>query len=197
MKYFSSYNGRSITSPSSSSIAGSPSSWRNNTSVNRNIVDPPSTPIIDFSENKELNCNVDVRQLPPLNVGVGEKPLQFKYWMWCARKGKFRTMEYSKTLRLIGRCASIEQWWSLYGHLKRPTDLPAYEELSLFKYDIKPMWEDPANVNGGQWVIRLRRCNINQAWENLCLAMLGEQFEVGNEICGITLVTKPPVSRNE
>ena len=69
---------------------------------------------------------------------------------------------------------------------------------------IKPMWEDEANKFGGKWIVRLRKggefqifwCFFSyswvlwisglssRCWENLVLAMLGEQFMVGEEICG-------------
>lgn len=55
------------------------------------------------------------------------------------------------------------------------------------------MWEDPGNAKGGKWVIRLRKAKIDRAWENVCMAMLGEQFLVGPEICGVVLSTKFPV----
>ena len=54
------------------------------------------------------------------------------------------------------------------------------------------MWEDPGNVRGGKWVIRLRKNKIDRAWENVCMAMLGEQFLVGSEICGVVLSTQFP-----
>lgn len=57
------------------------------------------------------------------------------------------------------------------------------------------MWEDPGNSKGGKWVIRLKKHKIDRAWENVCMAMLGEQFLVGPEICGVVLSTRNPVSR--
>lgn len=105
--------------------------------------------------------------------------------------------DYSKSLHCIGRCASVEQFWSLYCHLVRPSTLKPYRELHLFKSGIKPMWEDPSNVKGGKWVIRLRKTKIDRAWENACMAMLGEQFLVGPEICGIVLSTRFPVSTED
>lgn len=102
--------------------------------------------------------------------------------------------DYSKSLHFVGRCASVEQFWSLYCHLVRPSSLKPFRELHLFKSGIKPMWEDPCNAKGGKWVIRLRKNRIDRAWENACMAMLGEQFLVGPEICGIVLSTRFPVS---
>lgn len=55
------------------------------------------------------------------------------------------------------------------------------------------MWEDLGNSRGGKWVIRLRKNKVDRAWENVCMAMLGEQFLVGSEICGVVLSTRYPV----
>merc|ERR1712076_238325 len=44
--------------------------------------------------------------------------------------------------------------------------------------------EDEANKYGGKWIVRLRKGISSRCWENLVLAMLGEQFMVGEEICG-------------
>ncbi|PIK48627.1 eukaryotic translation initiation factor 4E member 2 [Apostichopus japonicus] len=43
---------------------------------------------------------------------------------------------------------------------------------------------DSANKKGGKWIVRLRKGLASRLWENLILAMLGEQFMVGDEICG-------------
>nr|CAD7589694.1 unnamed protein product [Timema genevievae] len=43
---------------------------------------------------------------------------------------------------------------------------------------------DEANSLGGKWIVRLRKGLASRCWENLVLAMLGEQFMVGEEICG-------------
>ncbi|XP_070137391.1 eukaryotic translation initiation factor 4E type 2 isoform X3 [Drosophila bipectinata] len=151
-------------------------------------------PEIVDSDDSDVENEIDVDKLPPLEVGPGENRLQHTYCLWFSRKGTQRAAaDYSKSLHVVGRCASVQQWWSLYSHLIRPTALKPYRELSLFKQGIKPMWEDPANSKGGQWVIRLRKNKIERAWENVCMAMLGEQFLVGDEICGIVLQTKYPI----
>lgn len=75
----------------------------------------------------------------------------------------------------------------MYCHVVRLQDLPPHTDLHLFKKGIQPMWEDSANSKGGKWVIRLRKGQAGRAWENLCMAMLGEQFMAGNEICGVVV----------
>jgi translation initiation factor 4E len=69
----------------------------------------------------------------------------------------------------------------------RPQDLNGHADIHLFKDGIRPLWEDDANKNGGKWIVRLKKGLANRCWENLILAILGEQFMVGEEICGAVI----------
>ena len=82
----------------------------------------------------------------------------------------------------------VEDFWRLYVHLRRPVDeRPTVCDYHVFQEGIKPMWEDEANVNGGKWIVRLRKGLAARYWEDILLALLGGQFRVGNEICGCVL----------
>lgn len=56
--------------------------------------------------------------------------------------------------------------------------------------------QDSANKNGGKWIVRLRKGLASRCWENMILAMLGEQFMVGDEICGAVISVRFQVSPN-
>ncbi|PWA25125.1 hypothetical protein CCH79_00005236 [Gambusia affinis] len=119
--------------------------------------------------------------------GPGEHPLQYNYTFWYSRRTPGRpasTQSYEQNIKQIGSFASVEQFWRFYSHMIRPGDLTGHSDFHLFKEGIKPMWEDDANKMGGKWIIRLRKGLASRCWENLILAMLGEQFMVGEEICG-------------
>jgi len=129
----------------------------------------------------------------PLEVPEGEHRLQSSYCLWFSRKTSAKGVPggasgvqsaFDANLRQVGRFASAEQFWQLYTHLVRPGDLQSHSDFHLFKEGIKPMWEDEANRYGGKWIVRLRKGLLSRCWENLVLAMLGEQFMVGEEICG-------------
>jgi translation initiation factor 4E len=85
----------------------------------------------------------------------------------------------------------VEGFWAHYCYLARPCELPAHCDIHVFKKGIKPMWEDDANKNGGKWMIRLKKGVSSRCWENLLLAILGEQFIVGNEMCGVVISIRP------
>lgn len=120
----------------------------------------------------------------PVTIPSGHHKLQYQYWIWFSKLKTKLITDYDQTLKLIGCFGSVEQFWALYGHLIRPSELPNYSEYHLFKIGIKPMWEDENNRNGGCWKLRMKKGLVSRCWENLILAVLGEQFMVGDEICG-------------
>ena len=88
-----------------------------------------------------------------------------------------------------------EKFWSYYAHMIRPHDLLGHADIHLFKDGIRPLWEDDANKNGGKWIVRLKKGLANRCWENLILALLGEQFMVGEEICGAVVSIRSQVNK--
>jgi translation initiation factor 4E len=83
---------------------------------------------------------------------------------------------------------NVDDFWTFYRHLKRPSELPHVTDYHFFKDGIRPIWEDDDNKNGGKWIIRLRKDVANRYWEDLLLALIGDQFvDCGEEICGTVL----------
>lgn len=71
----------------------------------------------------------------------------------------------------------VEGFWEFYSHLKRPSEVQAPSDYQMFRKDIKPMWEDPNNKDGGKWLIRVKKEYSDRLWEDLLLAIVGNQFE--------------------
>lgn len=84
----------------------------------------------------------------------------------------------------------VEHFWHIYDHLVRPNDIKGTTDYHLFRDGVKPTWEDPQNQNGGKWMVRLKKGLASKYWEELVLAIIGEQFDVGNEICGAVVSTR-------
>jgi translation initiation factor 4E len=97
-------------------------------------------------------------------------------------------IEYEKTLHPIATVETVEHFFGVYQHLKRPSSLPLVSDYHLFKKGIRPIWEDEENKNGGKWVVRLRKGVADRYWEDLLLAIIGDQFgEASEEVCGAVL----------
>uniref|UniRef100_A0A0R3QSC2 eIF-4F 25 kDa subunit n=1 Tax=Brugia timori TaxID=42155 RepID=A0A0R3QSC2_9BILA len=99
-------------------------------------------------------------------------------------QGKFDPEDYALYVQPVASFNSVEQFWNTYCFLKRPADINEKVDFHMFKEGIKPVWEDDANRKGGKWILRLKKGFSSRIWENLILAMIGEQFLVGEEICG-------------
>lgn len=94
-------------------------------------------------------------------------------------------VDYEKTLRPMCHCTTVEEFFAVYSHLKNPSGLPTMSEYHFFKFGIRPIWEDDVNKKGGKWVVRLKKGVVDRYWEDLILALIGEQFgDAGEEVCG-------------
>lgn len=97
---------------------------------------------------------------------------------------------YEDSIKKLASFSTVEEFWSVYSHLHRPNDLPSSINYHLFREGIAPMWEDPTNAAGGKWMLRLKKGMSSRVWEDVLLAVVGDAFHVGDEICGVVLVTK-------
>ena len=97
-------------------------------------------------------------------------------------------IEYEKTLHPMATCETVEEFFEIYRHLNRPSSLPLVSDYHLFKKGVRPIWEDDENKKGGKWIVRLKKGVADRYWEDLLLAMIGDQFnEASEEVCGAVL----------
>lgn len=143
------------------------------------------------SDNDEVDDSAAPPRVVPMYVketpcAPHEHPLEFTYVysFFLRPPGKFDPVEYAQYVQQIAAVRSVEQFWSVYRHIKRPCDIGEKVDVHFFKKGVKPVWEDEANIKGGKWILRLKKGLSSRIWENLLLAMAGEQFLVGDEICG-------------
>lgn len=93
-------------------------------------------------------------------------PLQNQWTLWYLENDRNKTWE--EMLNEITSFDTVEDFWSLYNHIRVASDLKQGNDYSLFKKNIRPMWEDEANKRGGRWVIGLnkqqRRNELDALW---------------------------------
>lgn len=104
-------------------------------------------------------------------------PLQNEWTLWYLENDRNKTWE--EMLNEITSFDTVEDFWSLYNHIRFASDLKQGNDYSLFKKNIRPMWEDDANKRGGRWVINLskqqRRNELDALWldivSHICLLL--------------------------
>ncbi|XP_010499472.1 PREDICTED: eukaryotic translation initiation factor 4E-3-like [Camelina sativa] len=100
---------------------------------------------------------------------------------------KSNQVTWGSSLRSLYTFSSIEEFWSLYNNIHSPTKWVPGADLYCFKHKIEPKWEDPICANGGKWSMMFPKATLESNWLNTLLALVGEQFDQGGEICGAVL----------
>ncbi|KAJ3432674.1 eukaryotic translation initiation factor 4e class ii 2b [Anaeramoeba flamelloides] len=116
--------------------------------------------------------------------------LQSKYrFSFVKRESNNSQISYQDRIKSICTFDTAEDFWGFYSHLVRPNDIAGDGgDYLLFKDGIDPVWEDPENEKGGKWILRLRKGLASRFYEDLILALIGEEFDVAiDEICGIVV----------
>ncbi|KIP03011.1 hypothetical protein PHLGIDRAFT_130408 [Phlebiopsis gigantea 11061_1 CR5-6] len=127
------------------------------------------------------------------------------FWFRQQRAPGNKITNYEEGIKKISAFSSVESFWSLWTHINPPSSLLPTTDYLLFHSGIRrPVWEDPVNISGGKWIIRLRKGVADRLWEDLVLAIIGDQFadcelesgadgkdvdgkEEWPEICGCTI----------
>jgi translation initiation factor 4E len=87
---------------------------------------------------------------------------------------------------------------SLYNNIIPPSRLSPGSDLHLFREGVEPKWEDPRCEHGGKWTAMVPKGNkqlLDTMWLHGVLGCIGEQFDDGEEICGIVVNVRPKQDR--
>ncbi|EOR00300.1 hypothetical protein E3P92_01469 [Wallemia ichthyophaga] len=96
-----------------------------------------------------------------------------------------KIIDYQKDLIKIAGFDSLPAFWNTYAYLKPPSTLPVVTDYQLFRSGVRPVWEDPENIKGGKWILRLRKGIVDQLWEDLLLSIIGcNMVDDINDLCG-------------
>ncbi|KAL8729780.1 MAG: hypothetical protein Q9166_004503 [cf. Caloplaca sp. 2 TL-2023] len=143
---------------------------------------------VQDDRHQDMKTKASVTSLNSKSSGTGaEHPLRYTWVVWY-RPPTSKFQDYEKSTVPLAQFSTVESFWTVYTHLKRPSTLPPVSDYHLFKKGIRPVWEDEENKKGGKWIVRLKKGVSDRYWEDLLLAIVGDQFaEAGEEVCGAVL----------
>ncbi|KAF9673605.1 hypothetical protein SADUNF_Sadunf10G0041500 [Salix dunnii] len=120
-----------------------------------------------------------------------EKPLphklERKWAFWFDNQSKpNQGVAWGTSLRKVYSFDTVEEFWCLYDQIFKPSKLPGNADFHLFRAGIEPKWEDPVCATGGKWSFTsIRNANLDTMWLETLMALIGEQFDEADEICGV------------
>ncbi|QRV82155.1 eukaryotic translation initiation factor 4E type 2 [Ceratobasidium sp. AG-Ba] len=161
------------------------------------IVDEAATggkPGVDLSELHPLRHKwtfyFDAKPPPPRQTGEST-PVPYT-------PSNTESGEYEAGLNIVGKFKTVEDFCRLFNWVKPPSKLERSSNYHLFKSDIKPMWEDPANANGGKWVITMRGnpALLDRCWSWLAMGLVGQELDDKDDIiCGAVVSLRSKIDR--
>ncbi|GES84083.1 translation initiation factor eIF4e [Rhizophagus clarus] len=97
-------------------------------------------------------------------------------------------LTYEENLQTIGTFDTVQSFCRYFNWVKKPSQLDMNTNFHIFKDKIMPMWEDPANANGGKWVISMKSPQLlDRCWSWLVYALVGEELDENDDICGAVM----------
>ncbi|EFC36589.1 predicted protein [Naegleria gruberi] len=114
-------------------------------------------------------------------------------------RSKINEQNYKAFFTKVKAFTTIEDFWRLFNNVRSPSCLPIGTTYYLMKDAIKPEWEDPNCINGGEMVFsfaKKSRQEADQWWLFSCIMCIGENFiGLGDHICGCTVANRKSMIR--
>ncbi|KAG9137511.1 hypothetical protein Leryth_016803 [Lithospermum erythrorhizon] len=117
--------------------------------------------------------------------------LERKWAFWFDNQSK-QGAAWGSSLRKLYTFDTVEQFWCLHDQVFQPSKITMNADFHLFKEGVEPKWEDPECANGGKWTVTCsRKGNMDNLWLETLMALIGEQFDEADDICGIVANARP------
>jgi translation initiation factor 4E len=157
--------------------------------------------INNINAQEENNNNLNEIKSEPISHEPNKTKLENKFSFWYRiddniqyqlQKQALDKKEYEVQVKKIAEFDTIEDFWGIFQHLRKPDSCRAGIEYFMFKEPIKPMWEDENNKNGGKISIKLRKGFTTIIWEEMIFALIGGIFpkEMKEAINGIVVTSR-------
>merc|ERR1719220_2248602 len=129
-----------------------------------------------YTENKQIGldqCIVSTN-IPTENCLRHPLKHSWTFWYFDMNGG---AASWDENLKKVCDVSTIEDFWAVYHHMQEVAALESGCDYALFKTGIRPMWEDPANKEGGRWLLTLDRFQrmqyLNDIWLEIMLYLIG------------------------
>lgn len=72
------------------------------------------------------------------------------------------------------RISTLNDLTTFHSRFKKPKDMSGGCEVYFFKENIRPLWEDEKNLEGGSFFLHIKKTFANKIWENLLISVVSE-----------------------
>ena len=104
-------------------------------------------------------------------------PLEFSwtFWYFTPNPGK----SWRDNLEKVTTVSTVEDFWSVINWISVPSEMKVGADFSMFKEGIYPDWSDVHNEDGGRYVVKFTKEEIDEYWIEMLMSVIGQN--VGEE----------------
>jgi hypothetical protein len=111
-----------------------------------------------------------------LNMLRRIRPAPLKYaWAFYHDKNSASGDYEGRLTVMLENIVTIKPFWEMMNQFPFE-NLRLRDSVHFFKRGVKPVWEDPRNINGGSWTFRVPKAQSHDFWKETLLLAVGEQF---------------------
>lgn len=107
-----------------------------------------------------------------------------------AKSKEDKNISYEELMQNLGYVETVEQFWNVYSHIKKPSQIGNGGDLHFFRGHCRAMREDPDNQKGGSFLIRISPGLADFYWEQLLLNLISNNLS--NDINGVMISPRHP-----
>lgn len=116
------------------------------------------------------------REALKLNMLRRMRPAPLKYaWAFYHDKNSTSGDYEGRLTVMLENIVTIKPFWEMMNQFPFG-NLRLRDSVHFFKRGVKPVWEDPRNINGGSWTFRVPKAYSQEFWKETLLLVVGEQF---------------------
>lgn len=109
--------------------------------------------------------------------------LKSEWSFWYSPRGRSSKpgadKNYTTNLTHLGDVLTVNDFFSYYCYLKKPSNVPVDNKLIFFRKGMEPCWEN--YPEGGCWIMQIKKRDhphdYNLKWEKLLFACINEKFD--------------------
>jgi len=110
--------------------------------------------------------------------------------VWFDQPNQSKTMskgQFEESMKVLGTFNSMADFWDKFSNLMHEK-LPTKSNVRVFQSNVRPLWEDPVNRDGGKWIVVVPKPKSVGVFNEVLAAMVSNKFEC--EISGLVLSKK-------
>lgn len=97
------------------------------------------------------------------------------------------TNNFEDSMQVLGTFNTMSDFWERFSGLMNEK-LPQKSNVRVFQSNLRPVWEDPMNRDGGKWIVVTSKQKSVGVFNEVLAAMVGGKFEC--ELSGLVLSKK-------